>query len=510
MKLAVSLSAKILLLALLNIVLLAFVLVLFARLQFRFDVGSFLLLPGRERIVSVSRLVALQLFDRRREEWTDILKAFERRYPAKFYLFQDDGVEIAGAPVTLPDNVLERLPRPRFLRTPADPMMMPPDGPPPPPPDGPPPPPPPPGQRGTRRSAAVEITKTENPSDYWAAVRIPIWGPERDNASRAVLVWQFSSPWTDSFYFDYMPWVIGISIVLLVSGICWLPLVRGLTSSITSLTNATQRIADGHFDVKLRTQRRDELGRLSESISRMAGRLAGYVYGQKRFLGDVAHELTSPIARMQMALGVLENRASECQASYVADLNDDLQQMSGLVNELLSFSKAQLTEKGAELVPVSVVRVVDNVLEREHASDEIIRVHIADDIEVLGYPEFVRRAVANVVRNAIRYAGHSGPIDISAVQIGDRVQIKVADCGPGIPESELENVFRPFYRPEFARTRETGGTGLGLAIVRDCIEACGGRVECKNRSPHGLEVLLELQRASARHPLPEAACKTIA
>ena len=102
------------------------------------------------------------------------------------------------------------------------------------------------------------------------------------------------------------------------------------------------------------------------------------------------------------------------------------------------------------------------------------------------------------MRNAIRYAGHAGPILISAKNGDGKVTITVADCGPGLPESELTEIFRPFYRPDSARQRETGGTGLGLAIVKTCIEACGGAVRCRNRSPTGLEVEISLLAPAAQ------------
>ncbi len=103
--------------------------------------------------------------------------------------------------------------------------------------------------------------------------------------------------------------------------------------------------------------------------------------------------------------------------------------------------------------------------------------------------------VANLMRNAIRYAGEGGPILISAHEKDGMVSITVADHGQGIPEAELEAVFKPFYRPEYARQREMGGVGLGLAIVRTCIETCGGTVRCRNRSPKGLEVEIQLPKA---------------
>src|SRR5439155_20847176 len=126
------------------------------------------------------------------------------------------------------------------------------------------------------------------------------------------------------------------------SALLWFPLIRGITRSIGQMTQATREIAEGRFDGRVNERRRDELGALGQSVNRMAARLAGFVTGQKRFLGDTSNELCSPIARIQMALGILEQRADEKQKAYVADLREEVQHISNLVNELLSFSKASL------------------------------------------------------------------------------------------------------------------------------------------------------------------------
>jgi two-component system, OmpR family, sensor histidine kinase CpxA len=280
--------------------------------------------------------------------------------------------------------------------------------------------------------------------------------------------------------------------VIVVSVICWLPLIRGLTLAISRLTAATGQIANGQFDITLKLKRRDELGRLSESINQMAQRLAGLVHGQKRFLSDIAHELSSPVARMQVGLSILEQRADEEHASYVADVKEEVDHMSALVNELLSFSRSRIGEKQRALTAVLVSDLVDKVLVREGSGNVQISTSIEPNLTVRAHSECLYRALANIVRNAVRYAGSAGPITVSAKQEGEDVVISVADNGPGLPEKELETVFRPFYRPEFARRRETGGTGLGLAIVRDCVETCGGTVHCRNRLPHGLELTMQL------------------
>ena len=110
-------------------------------------------------------------------------------------------------------------------------------------------------------------------------------------------------------------------------------------------------------------------------------------------------------------------------------------------------------------------------------------------------PKYLSRALGNLVRNAIRYAGQAGPIELQAKQESDLIIITIADQGPGLPSEILSHIFDPFSRPEEARSRDTGGVGLGLSIVKSCVEACGGTIDCRNRKPNGLEFSVTLQSA---------------
>ena len=297
-------------------------------------------------------------------------------------------------------------------------------------------------------------------------------------------------------FFDFKPWLAVALGAVLFSALLWAPLVRGITHSIAQMTQTTRQIAEGRFDARTQDGRRDELGLLGQSINRMAARLSGFVTGQKRFLGDVAHELCSPLARIQVALGILEQRADEKQQGYVNDVREEVQHMSSLVNELLSFSRASLGSSTIKLQPLIVRQVVDKAVSRENTEGVQIRLQVADDLCVLAEPELLVRSLSNLLRNAIRYAGHAGPITVSARREDNYVVVTVADCGPGVPEGELAQIFDPFYRLDGSRDANTGGVGLGLAIVKTCIESCRGSVACRNRQPSGLEVDLRLQAAS--------------
>lgn len=476
-----GLSLKILLVAFLNLLVLASIFLTIALVQFRVDLGSFLLGPARYRIVSVSREASFELASQPRERWSDTLAQYSSIYPATFFLFDLHGAQLAGPSVKAPASIL--LDRRPPLPGPDDHPPHPPDRRP-----GPP-------HHDHGGPGEVRFDHTVDPADYWAAVRILFPSKPGEIPIEGLLIWRFHSLWTNSFFFDYKPLLVSVLLIVLISIACWLPLIRSLTKTISTITAATGQIAEGHFEVKLPVSRRDELGRLSESINQMAQSLAGYVNGQRRFLGDIAHELCSPVARIQLSLGILEQRAADTERRYIETIDEEVQHMSTLLNELLSFSKASLGVTAA-LETIMIKDSVDRAIERERLDGVVINVDVPSSLVASAHADYLFRSISNVLRNAIRYAGTHGPIEVSARQVGNSAVITVADHGPGVPPAELENILRPFYRPESARQRETGGVGLGLAIVRSCMEACGGSVSCRNRTPKGFEVDLRLNMAT--------------
>ena len=321
--------------------------------------------------------------------------------------------------------------------------------------------------------------------------------PEDEGNRPATLVTMSTSFSGGGLLFDPRPWITAGAVVLLVSSLLWLPLVRGITRSIRQITDATGQIAAGRFDVRVAGARNDELGTLTTAINQMAERLAGYVEGQKRFLGDVAHELCSPLARLQVALGILDQRADDGQRKYLAVASDKAQQMGTLINELLSFSKAGMSQR-VQLGPVSLNDVVRAAVEREGDGHARIETEVPPEFVAMGDFDLLVRAVSNLLRNAIRYAADAGVITISARGQGEKITLTVADAGPGVPEEHLPKLFDPFYRVDTSRDRLTGGVGLGLTIVKTCVEACRGEVSCRNRQPTGLEVTIQFERQTPR------------
>jgi two-component system sensor histidine kinase CpxA len=345
----------------------------------------------------------------------------------------------------------------------------------------------------------VFLGATSSPARQWVAVPAPIGHANSGEPPSRTWIVLASSGQDDLFYADAKPWIAIGAIVILVSVACWWPFVRGLNRAISRMSAATAQIAEGSFGAELPADRRDELGDLGASIHRMAARLDRLVNGQKRFLRDATHELRSPLARMQVALGLLERSASAAQRGALADLREDVENMNVLVDDVLSYSRATRQAVEPKIADVELTDVVRRVMEREGAAARI-ESSVAATLGVRADPDLLFRALSNVVRNAVRYAGAAGPIRISAAEDGDAIAVSISDEGPGVPESELDAIFEPFYRLESARERATGGIGLGLAIVKSCVEACQGSVACHNRTPAGFEVRIRLQAARVGEP----------
>lgn len=471
MKPRLSLFAKIMLWFFLNLAIIGGVLFALFNLQFRLEPNSPLLAGAGDRIENIARAITDEIRDQSLEEREAVLQRYSETYRLEFSLYTSAGEKVAGRAPLVPPSILELIKhRPPEAR-PGD--------------DGPPP----------RRPFPVSTMKTSNPTQYWAMVRVPIYEAGIREPVKGSLIASSDSITGNGIFFDPKPWLVIAAVVFGLSILLWFPFVRSLTKNIKQLTSATEKIAEENFDVRVNEHRSDELGRLGKAINHLAGRLGGFVTGQKRFLGDISHELNSPLARMQFALGILEERTDPAGQKYVADVQEEVQLMAKLVAELLAYARAGLKTSAIRLSAVRLRPLVEQVVARE-ASGFAVKLEVDEHLEAMVQPELLSRALANVIRNAVRYAADVGPITIAAAPNEDRVCLTVTDCGAGVLEEGLGKLFDPFYRPETHRARETGGAGLGLAIVKTCIEACQGSVAARNLKPAGFEVSLELHQST--------------
>ena len=279
--------------------------------------------------------------------------------------------------------------------------------------------------------------------------------------------------------------------ILLGSALFWWPLVRRITVPLRTMRVAAEHMAQGHFDRRLDIARSDEIGSLATSLNHLATRLEEFVTGKKQFLGDIAHELGSPLARLQYAVAIMESQARPEMQPILDDVREEVAQMAALLQEILQFTKAGLQSE-LHLQPVELSEALEHVLLQENIPHEGVSSQLKEGLFVLADPVYLRRAIANVLRNSLRYAAGAGPILVEARREKEGILLRISDKGPGVPPELVHRLCDPFFRTETARTRETGGVGLGLSIVKRCIEACGGTVLLRNLVPHGLAVEMRL------------------
>lgn len=468
-RLKLPLYGKILSWFVLNLVVLALLFFFFLKAQFRLGLDWMLSGEPGDRISAIGETITYEFSRLAESEWPARLGDYDQKHGVNFGLFDGRGVQIHGKPLTPPPEVMPRLIDRR-----------------------------PPGEKLARRSPGPVskrpadappkprfMMRAGEPARYWAGVHldlVPLGG------TPLTLVMVSDTISGGGLFFDLWPWLALAAAALVLSALLWMPFVRGITGFIGTLNHAAGRIAHGNFDERIEKQRSDELGELSSSVNTMAAQLGDYMREQKRITADVAHELCSPIARMQMALGVVEQRSVPDQSTYLQKLDRELQHMAKLVEEVLAFSQAETIPDRETPEDIDLRQLLQNILARE-APDNGIQLEIGD-IKFHSLRKALDRGIGNVVRNAIHYAKD---LKIAAKAENDRVIIQVLDRGPGVPESSLKRLFEPFYRPEAARRRSTGGSGLGLAITKRCIEACGGTVTARNREGGGLVVTMDLR-----------------
>jgi two-component system sensor histidine kinase CpxA len=452
------LSAKILGWFFLN---LAVLVVLFVLIEFHFDPDWVFATSAKERVDTFRNLLAGELNSTSPEEWDRVIDRFGDAYHVRVALFDDAARHLIGGFDDLPESVRARL-------------------------------------RSSSSDAQLRaLMRTADPVRYWLLVGAWIDNPQAGGLMRVNLVAQDKTSAMGGLIIDLNRWLEVAAAAGALSILFWLPLLRGMTRSIRQMMQATQEIAEGRFEARVKTRRRDELGALGDAINRMAARLDGLVHGQKRFLGDVAHELCSPLARLQLTLGIIEQRSDERQKGYVLAASEKADEIAELVNQLLAFSRASFGAAAVRLEPVNVLEAIGEAVGREKTPEAEIQVSASPSLAVLADSGLLVRSLANLLRNALRHGPPRGLVSIRAFEDDGRLAIVISDEGPGVPEEELARIFDPFYRVDASRTRETGGMGLGLAIVQTCVNSCGGSVSASNRYPHGLEVTLHLQLADS-------------
>ena len=431
MKLPLPLYARISGWFLLNLLLVGGVVYFFSKQYLQLD--NIIAGPAGERITTLAKLTGETLRQHDETDWPDQLEPLEKQHNLKFHTLFRNGELMHNADLALPDTVTKRLGEIKIPQPPPDRRRPGPrgnpgtrdnlhDAPPAPPdqfdrtgrpfrrggtPD-------PPLNRRPLRTAAPSLPSApvhaqvlfavkDEHGDYWYANLLTLGPPSTGvrHPHAVILLIKSTTLGADGLILDTSPWWKLGGLIIAISILLWIPFAWNLTRYIRRLTRRTISIARGNFEANQISHRGDELGRLGMAIDRLRQRLSGYVDGQKRFTSDIAHELCTPLARMQLSLGVLEQQ-NVASPETINDLRDEVRQMSGMVDELLDFSRASISPDKVTLEKINIHELATEVIDREGATTA--QLDIRPETTAMASHHLLRRALGNVLRNATHYA----------------------------------------------------------------------------------------------------------
>jgi two-component system sensor histidine kinase CpxA len=327
----------------------------------------------------------------------------------------------------------------------------------------------------------------------------PHWSPY-DNDSRMMLAWPSrdgkyrmiidapapSGPWSSLPAYAW----IGLAAVVF----CYILAVQ-FAGPLRKLEQTVEKFGGGNLAVRASAKRKDEFGNLARAFNVMADRIETLLKAERRLLQDVSHELRSPLARLEFAVELA--RTSPDQNRSLDRIKKEIDRLSTLVSELLQVTRAENDPESRNLLALDLRHVVEDVIEDSQVEADARSVKLtamgdSGALEAMGDRELLRRAIENVVRNAIRYAPEHSSVEITLKRESRQAVIAIRDFGPGVPEESLPHLFKPFYRAEADRNRNSGGgVGLGLSIAERAVAVHNGRIRASNAKP-GLQVEIML------------------
>ena len=292
-------------------------------------------------------------------------------------------------------------------------------------------------------------------------------------------------------------------VAIMGAGLTWYIFFRYVSVPLRRLRKVTQQLADGDLSARVGeglVRRRNEVVKLGGDVDRMAERIESLVGAQQRLIRDVSHELRSPLARLNVALELARQSAGSAHAAPFDRIERESERLNELIGQLLMLTKLESDSGMAERIDFDITALVAEIAQdvdfEARGNDRIVTTTTDKSLQLKGNRELLRQALENLIRNAVRYTAPGTAVDVSlcSKESGGRswAHIEVRDQGPGVPEAELQNIFRPFYRVNDARDRQSGGAGVGLAISDRAVRLHGGNLRAMNAPSGGLIMELEL------------------
>ena len=288
-------------------------------------------------------------------------------------------------------------------------------------------------------------------------------------------------------------------ITALLSGLLCYWLARYLLRPVERLREATKSIADGDFAQRVAPElggRRDELADLAHDFDHMAQRIENLLASQMQLLGDISHELRSPLARLVVALELAHKKQGGESSAEFDRIALEVERMNELIGQVLTVTRMESGTRKITREVIDISRLLEDLVDScnfEVAADEKrARITESEPATIKGDPALITSALENVIRNAAYYTKPGTTVDIDLQTRDEQLIIRVRDHGPGIPQEMLNRIFDPFVRVGQARDRNSGGYGLGLAIAQRSIVLHGGKIDAQNHAHGGLQISIRL------------------
>jgi len=295
-----------------------------------------------------------------------------------------------------------------------------------------------------------------------------------------------------------------LCVALVVSALASWWLAQHLSAPIRRIQEGARALAAESLDLQTRGSirvsaglegRRDELAVLARDFDAMADQLRANRDAITRLLRDISHELRSPLARMRVALGLARQPPADLPRQ-LDRLEREIERLDSLISQVLKLARLHGTDAPFARETFDLDEVIEEVVRDANFEGAVKNCRVeaqgAASAAVNGNRDLLRSAIENVLRNAVRYSPQDAPVGVSVARVGKGVEILIHDRGPGVPHSDLERIFEPFYRVAESRDRDTGGEGIGLAITAQVMKAHGGSAAAANSRDGGLEVRLNL------------------
>ncbi len=290
--------------------------------------------------------------------------------------------------------------------------------------------------------------------------------------------------------------LIGFVLLLLFLGLLLLPFTRFLLRPYKDLQSAIQQLAQGRFEEPLDQKNYPAFEELVESFNQMQSRLEEMMQQKQRLVADVSHELRSPLTRLRLIMELVLQAPPDREKMVNKAINE-IEELNQIIDDVLEVSRLQLNNLPLHTEPLDLTLLLFELVEQHQdlldQKELELAISMPDSaVTIEADPRLLKRLFNNLFNNLAKYVPGPGLVDFSLTIQGEQVKIYLRDRGPGIPATELDKIFTPFYRTDLSRSRRSGGVGLGLAIVWEIVQAHHGQIEANLAVDKGLAFTIHL------------------